>query len=221
MSILKNSLIIALAATSLHVAAQPAPVPTSTPAVVVTLEQKAAVAEMLEAINFKQMMTQMGAAMAQSMPKMIEQQTALSTSKLPPEAQAKARNEATKSMQSSFPRIMAIYSDADVIKGMEDIMASAYAKRFTLAEIKAITAFYASDAGKKMQSSGPQIMQETMPEIMALVSPRMNAIVDSISNEAKEKAEAVAASAKTTDSTDTMPAKKVAETPKKTAPTKK
>jgi hypothetical protein len=179
----------------------PAPAPVAAP-VVVTAELKAAIAEMLDAINFKQILPQMGAAMAQSFPQMIEQRTAQSTEKLTAEEQAKLRAETNKSMQSSFPKMIAIYSDPDVIKGMEDIMARSYAKRFTLAEIKTIAAFYKSDAGKKMQSMGPQLMQESMPEIMALVSPRMNMIIESIAKEAKEAADKIAATNATKTTSD-------------------
>jgi hypothetical protein len=80
---------------------------------------------------------------------------------------------------------------------MEDIMGRAYAKRFTLAEIKAITAFYKSEAGKKMLSTGPQLMQEAMPEIMALTSPKINALMQEFTKKAMDDAKAAADAKKT------------------------
>ena len=165
----------------LHVFAQ-------VPSTEISAEQKAAVKEMMAAINLKQQMAQMGAAMSQSMPQMIQQMTAQTTRKLSPEAQAKAREQASKSMQASFPKLLAMYADPEVVQGMEDIMGRAYAKRFTLAEVKSVTAFFTSEAGKKMISAAPQIMQDTMPEIMALMSPRMKAFAEGIVKEAAGKA---------------------------------
>ena len=68
MNMMKISVAIAIAAISINAIAQPAATPataaSTTPAApaaapVVTAEQKAAVADMLDAINFKQMMSQM------------------------------------------------------------------------------------------------------------------------------------------------------------------
>jgi uncharacterized protein len=228
MKMMKTTLAIAIASLSINasvnVFAQPAPAATAAapaPAAVVTPEQKAAVADMLDAINFKQMLSQMGAAMTQSMPQIAEQAAAPSLAKLPPEEQAKVRAETAKMLQSSIPKLLGIYNDPEIVKGMEDIMARAYLRRFSVDEIKSITAFYKSDAGKKMMATAPQVMQETMPEIMALMSPRMNTIVEGITKEVKEKAEAAAAAAKPAESKDAKPAAKAAEPAKKAAPAKK
>jgi hypothetical protein len=191
MNVIKNLFALGLASICLNVAAL-SPQPT----LVVTAEQKAAIADMLEAMNFKQMMTQMASAMAQSMPQTSEKIIAPMLAKLPPEEQAKVRAQAIKSAQSSLPRLMAVYSDPVIMSGVEDIMGRIYLKRFSLDEIKAITVFYKSDAGKKLISSTPQIMQESMPEMMALIAPRMAEIVEKITKDAKENLDAVAAANK-------------------------
>jgi len=153
-------------------------------------ELKAAVTEMLDAINFRQMMNQMSVAMAQSTPQMVEQLSSRMLEKLPPAEQKVAKEKAAVAAKAGAERAMALYRDPEIIKGMEDIMVRAYARRFSLVEIKSITAFYRSDAGKKMMSATPQMMQEMMPEIAALTSPKMNALMDELMKTAMEDAKA-------------------------------
>ena len=173
-----------------HVAAQTAApaAPAAAPLATVSAEQKAAVAALLDAMNFKQQMAQMSKMMAQSMPQMLEPLTAKLSSNLSPEQQANAREAAKKSMATSMDKVSEIYTDPAVVRGMEDIMARAYGKLFTVAEINSMTAFYKSDAGKKMMNSMPQLMQQTMPEMMGLIASRMQAMTEKIAKDAVEMA---------------------------------
>ncbi len=151
----------------------------------VDVAQKAAVKELLDALNFKQMMAQMSGPMLQQMPQMFDQmiEAAPSSSKLSPEQKDAARKAAQESFARSMKATTELYNDPKVIEAFEDIMARAYAKNFTTAEIKATTAFYTSPAGKKALTIMPQMMQETMPEIMAVIAPRMSAIMESATKE--------------------------------------
>ena len=168
-----------------------APVPSTTaavaPEVIVTAEQMAAVKELLAAMNFKQMMSQMAGAMAKSMPQAMDQMLASNT-KLSESEKAEARKLNAKSAESAMKALSDIYNDPQVVQGMEDIMASKYVKNFTIGEINAITAFYVSPAGKKTLNLTPRLMQEMMPEIMSLIAPRMNAVIAKIADEVAEEA---------------------------------
>ena len=176
-----------------------APVSAPAPTVMVTAEQKAAVKELLDAMNFKQMMSQMTGAMTQNMPKMMDQ-FFMSNSKLSDAEKAEARRLGAKSTDSAMQAMSEIYSDPEVIQGMESIMARMYTKNFSVDEVKAITAFYVSPAGKKTLTILPQMMQQTMPEMMGLLAPRMNAtmtkMMDDIAEEAKKNSKAKAPPAK-------------------------
>ncbi len=151
----------------------------------VDVVQKAAVKELLDAMNFKQMMAQMSGPMLQQMSQMFDQmiEAAPSSSKFTPEQKAAARKAAQESSAKSLKATTELYNDPKVIEAFEDIMARAYAKNFTTAEIKATTAFYTSPAGKKALTIMPQMMQETMPEIMAVIAPRISAIMESATKE--------------------------------------
>ena len=143
-------------------------------------EQKTAVKELLDAMNFKQVLSQMGNMMTQQMPQIMEKmmESAPSISKMTPEEKVEARKMAQAASESSLKSLNDIYNDPQIVQGFEDIMARAYAKHFTTTEIKATTAFYTSPAGKKALTIMPQMMQETMPEIMAMMTPRMNAMME-------------------------------------------
>jgi uncharacterized protein len=173
----------------------PAPAP-----VVVTPEQKAAVKELLDAMNFKKMMSQMAGAMAQNMPQMMDQMVAASDTSMTAEQKAEARKLAAKSSETMTKSMIEIYNDPQVVQGMEDIMARAYGSNFAVDEIKAITAFYSSPAGRKMLATQPQIMQQSMPEIMNLITPRMKELMSKmakdIAEQAKEQSKTSAAPAK-------------------------
>jgi uncharacterized protein len=167
---------------------------------VVDGEQKAAVKELLDAMNFKQVLSQMGNMMTQQMPQMMEKmlESAPGMSKMTPDEKVEARKMVQQASSDSLKSVNEIYNDPQIVQGFEDIMARAYAKHFSTAEIRATTAFYVSPAGKKALTIMPQMMQETMPEMMAMMAPRMNAMMEKVAKdvvaqvERKHKAKAAA-----------------------------
>jgi len=164
----------------------------------VDAEQKAAIKDLLDALNFKFMMTQLSGVMSQGMPQMMDQlvESQSSGSKLTPEQRSEAHVLAAKSRDEVSRHINEMFADPAVIQGMEDIMAGNYSKHFSTSEIRAITAFYLSPAGKKVLALTPQIMQETMPQIVGVMQPRMKAMME------KQAAIIVAAAAKNKVSPD-------------------
>ncbi len=187
MKAIKTVLAVAAVCTSAFVFAQ-APAVSPTPAVVVTPEQKAAVKELLNVMNFKKMMSQMAGAMAQNMPQMMDQMVAASDTSMTAEQKAEARKLTAKSSERMTKSMIDIYNDPQIVQGMEDIMARAYGSNFALDEITAITAFYSSPAGKKMLATQPQIMQQAMPEMMTLITPRMQVLMGNMAKEIAEQA---------------------------------
>ncbi len=143
-------------------------------------ETKVAVKELLDAINFKQVMSQMGNAMSQSAPQMMDQmiEGVSSEKKLTPEQRAEARALAAVAKENASRDLQEIFKDPQVVQGMEDLMVRVYSKHFSLAEIQAITAFHMSPAGKKSLEIMPQVMQEVMPAMMGIMQPRMMAMME-------------------------------------------
>ena len=155
---------------------------------VITPEQKAAVKELLDAMNFKKMMSQMAGAMAVNMPQMVDQMAAASDTSMTVEQKAEVSKLAAKSGETMTKSMIDLYNDPQIVQGMEDIMARAYGSNFAVDEIKAMTAFYSSPAGKKMLATQPQIMQQSMPEIMALMAPRMKEVMAKMAKDIAEHA---------------------------------
>ncbi len=155
-------------------------------------KQKAAVKELLNAMEFKQVMGRMAGSMSQNVPQMIEpmlDKFASGDKKLTAEQKTEARKMAMKVMSSVAKDMREIYNDPQVAQEMENIMAQLYGKYFTLSEIKAITAFYKSPAGKKAMNVMPQMMQEAMPKIMAAMTPRITAMVEKVAKDVVSEVE--------------------------------
>jgi len=160
----------------------------ATTLIVVAPEQKEAVKELLDAMNFKKMMSQMAGAMAVNMPQMVDQMVAASDTSMTVEQKAEVRKLAAKSGETMTKSMIDLYNDPQIVQGMEDIMARAYGSNFAVDEIKAMTAFYSSLAGKKMLATQPQITQQSMPEIMALMAPRMKEVMAKMAKDIAEQA---------------------------------
>jgi uncharacterized protein len=151
--------------------------------------QEAAVKEMLEALNFRQTMSQMVGAMGAQMPQMLDQMLEGNSKSLSDGERAAMKQSARESQAKMFAEMNAIFQDPAFMQSVEDIMGRAYAKHFSVEEIKGITAFYRSPAGAKMLSSQPLIVQQAMPEMMSLMAPKMNAIVEKSTKELMARAE--------------------------------
>ena len=159
--------------------------------------QRAAVKELLDAMNFKQLMSQVSGPMMLQMMQLTDDMVEKSTSKgsLAPEQVNDLRIAARESSAKSLKAMTDLYNDPQFVESFEDIMARAYARNFTLDEIKATTAFYVSPAGRKALTVMPKMMQETMPEIMAIIAPRMSAIMESTAKDVALQIEKVSKAA--------------------------
>jgi hypothetical protein len=158
---------------------------TQPPGFTMSTEQRAAVKELLDAMNFKSQLQQISGAMTQGIPQMIDQTMAPTLEVFPAEKRAEIRAKANEAAQKAMARALETYSQPDLLQGFEDIAGRAHAKVFTVAEIRAIAAFYKSDIGQKLLFRQPQIAQEMMPEIVALLQPRMKALMEETLKEAK------------------------------------
>ena len=160
---------------------------------VIGAEKKAAVREMLLAMDFKRQLSQVTRQMGGQMPQMIEKMFAdrAGGTALPPETQEKMRSSMKKLMDGSMQRMATIYDDPVVVAGMEDIMTRAYGQNFATDEIRAITSFYGTSAGKKLLETQPAIMQQSMPEIFALIGPRVKEASDAAMKEMRAEIESV------------------------------
>ena len=96
----------------------------------VDAEQRAAVKELLEAMNFKQMMSQISGPMMQQMRQLNEDMVEKSSSRsnLTPGQVDELRSAARESSAKSFKAMTDLYNDPQFVESFEGIMARAYAR---------------------------------------------------------------------------------------------
>lgn len=108
--------------------------------------QKAAAVELLEASNSRAMMMQMIDAMAPMMVGQLKHE------------HPQLSDKAAAAFTTAFKEEMAANLDS-----LMAMMAAVYVEHFSEADLKAITAFYRSEAGKHCLAEMPGILKETMP----------------------------------------------------------
>ena len=168
-------------------AAQPAAVPpvsaplAETLATPVTPEARAAIKELLEITHVRDSLRKtyqtvgqnLPQQMAQAMNRSIEENVSLSA-----EQKQQVRERMNKSFEGAVKEAMQIVQDPKVVDDTVERVYPIYAKAFTPAEIRQITAFYKTPIGGKVISTMPQVFNESLQAGFALFQPRMNALMD-------------------------------------------
>ena len=111
-----------------------------------TESHKAAAVELLDASNSRAMMMQMIDAMAPMVVAQLKQE------------HPQMSDKAVAAFTAAFKEEMSANVD-----GLMTMFAAVYVEHFSEADLKAITAFYRSDAGKHCLAEMPGILKETMP----------------------------------------------------------
>lgn len=75
---------------------------------------------------------------------------------------------------------------------LEEVSYKVYNKYFTTRELKSITAFYKTDAGKKALAVLPQVMEESANMTGAIITPKVHAIVQQVVTEERQQIEKAA-----------------------------
>ncbi|MBL8521412.1 MAG: DUF2059 domain-containing protein [Betaproteobacteria bacterium] len=171
-----------------------APRPAAAP---VDAELQKSVKELLEAMNMRGLISDMTAGMRNQLPQMYDAAFSAANvdGKLTQEQRDALRKVSLDSQREAFEKVSALYADPEVSQGMEDIMGRAYARNFTIEELRAITAFYQSPAGQKSLKVVPRMMQQTMPEIMGLIMPRVQTVIEGSMKDFRAKLDAASKAA--------------------------
>ncbi len=161
-------------------AAEPAAAPAPAP-VVVTPEARAAIKDFMDTTNTRdnlgksfQMMSQsLPAQMGQAIGRGIDANTSLSM-----EQKQKALEGMRQPYENAVKEAMSIVNDPKLVDEALEKMYPIYAKYYTPAEMKQITAFYKTPIGAKVLTTMPQVLNESMMAGLQLVQPRLTALVD-------------------------------------------
>ena len=143
----------------------------------------AAVKQMLDAMEVRKMLVASFAEMQKTLPQMMRAQvTAVINADTSLDAAKK--QEAMAKVEQILPgaveAIAKVFRDPALIDEMMAEMVPLYANNYTTAEIKQLTAFYATPLGRKMLALTPRLSAESMAIGQRLVAPRLNTLMQDI-----------------------------------------
>jgi hypothetical protein len=183
---MKKLLLAVFAAAALATGASQAQTPApAAPAAAVDMATDKAIRELLIAIKYREQLSAAFAQVKANAPQMILQMAtnAVNANTSYDPAQRKiALDKATKNVPEAVAGVNAIISDPKVIDEMITEIVPLYARHFTLAEIKAMTAFYKTPAGAKMLVTMPRVHAEAKVATEKAVLPRLQKHVEALTN---------------------------------------
>jgi hypothetical protein len=183
------TLVAAVAAAPSFAVAQTAPAPVAA-AAAVSPQANAAVKELLDAMDVRKMMAASFAEMEKALPQMMRaQMTAVINAD--PGADAEKKKAALAKVEQVLPvasqAINRMFKDPALIDEMMVEIAPLYAKNYTVAELKELTAFYRTPLGRKMMALSPRLSAESMAIGQRIVAPRLNGMMQEVMQSAQGK----------------------------------
>ena len=157
-----------------------APAPAAAPAPI-SPEQRVAIKEFMDTTStrdnlprsFQQMSQSLPAQMGQAIARGIDANTSLTL-----EQKQKALENMRQPYENAVKEGMTIVNDPKLVDDALEKMFPIYAKYFTAAEMKQITAFYKTPIGAKMLTTMPQVINESMLAGIQIVQPKLAGLVD-------------------------------------------
>lgn len=143
----------------------------------------AAVKQMLDAMEVRKMLVASFAEMQKTLPQMMRAQvTAMVNADTSLDAARKqeAMAKVEKVLPGAAEAVAKVFRDPALIDEMMAEMVPLYANNYTTAEIKQLTAFYATPLGRKMLALTPRLSSESMAIGQRLVTPRLNTLMQDI-----------------------------------------
>jgi hypothetical protein len=179
----------AIAAAPSFAVAQTAPAPVAT-AAATSPQANAAVKELLDAMDVRKMMTASFAEMEKALPQMMRAQLT-SVINADPGADAEKKKAALAKVEQVLPvasqAINRMFKDPALIDDMLVEIAPLYARNYTVAELKELTAFYRTPLGRKMLALSPRLSAESMAIGQRIVAPRLNGLMQEVMQSAQGK----------------------------------
>ena len=181
------TIVAAVAAAPSFAVAQTAPAPVAAAA---SPQANAAVKELLDAMDVRKMMAASFAEMEKALPQMMRaQMTAVINAD--PGADAEKKKAALAKVEQVLPvasqAINRMFKDPALIDEMMVEIAPLYAKNYTVAELKELTAFYRTPLGRKMMALSPRLSAESMAIGQRIVAPRLNGMMQEVMQSAQGK----------------------------------
>ena len=179
----------AIAAAPSFAVAQTAPAPVAT-AAAASPQANAAVEELLDAMDVRKMMAASFAEMEKALPQMMRaQMTAVINAD--PAASDEKKKEAMAKVEQVLPgaaeAINRMFRDPALLDDMMAEIGPLYARNYSVAELKELTAFYRTPLGQKMLALSPRLAAESMAVGQKIVAPRLNGLMLEVMQNAQAK----------------------------------
>jgi hypothetical protein len=148
-------------------------------------KRRQAINELLNLLNFKDVMAASSRNMRDAFPGFVEQGL-MADKSISDEQKRKAMDAFVAqlpALQKSFEDAM---SDPKVVDGMEQLVYRVYMKHYTADDINALVAFYKSPVGQKSIRFMPVVVTETMQGSMEIMMPEAQKQVEKLLAEVKK-----------------------------------
>ncbi|MES2014960.1 MAG: DUF2059 domain-containing protein [Pseudomonadota bacterium] len=143
----------------------------------------AAVKELLLSMKYRDLVTQSFAELEKNMPAMMLAGVTAAingNAKLSDAEKLAAIEEAKKQIPTLATEFGAVLRDEKLMDELFAEMTPLYARRFSVAEIRQIAAFYKTPVGLKMLKLTPEIMNESVQISQKIVMPRIAALMEKL-----------------------------------------
>lgn len=153
-------------------------------------QEAAAVTELLAAMDVRKMMLASFTEMEKALPQMMRaQMTAVINAD--PTATDEKKKEAMAKVEQVLPgaaeAINRMFRDPALLDDMMAEIGPLYARNYSVAELKELTAFYRTPLGQKMLALSPRLAAESMAAGQKVVAPRLNGLMLEVMQNAQAK----------------------------------
>ncbi len=143
----------------------------------------AAVKQMFEAMRYRDIITDLYKQLEATIPANIRRTTTASVNADPrlDAAAKKARlAEMERRLSAARPAIHGLFQDPALTDDIVAAMVQVYARHYTLDEVRQLSAFYKTPAGRKSVVIMPQLMAESMAVSNQVLGPRLKSVMQSV-----------------------------------------
>lgn len=157
----------------------------------ISVEQRAALAELAEAMNMRKTLQDTLKLLQQSMPAQLKQQIEsmlAADPRLKPAQRAQLQAKLDEELPAMVARLQRFYDDPALISDLLDAILPIYASYFSADEIRQLGAFYRTPLGTKMIEALPRISNDSMRLSMQIMAPRLGKLTSDMMEDLRQRA---------------------------------
>jgi len=153
-------------------------------------QERAAVKELMDAMDVRKMMTASFTEMEKALPQMMRAQVT-AVINADPTASDEKKKDALAKVEQVLPgaadAVNRMFRDPALIDEMMAEIGPLYARHYSVAELKQLSAFYRTPLGQKMLALSPRLAAESMAIGQKIVAPRLNGLMLEVMQNAQAK----------------------------------